>query len=423
MSPRDLLIGSFRAAVSAVQADAILPAHLPVPTTGRTLVVGAGKAAASMATSLERSWPAEAELSGLVITRHRHGSLTHRIRVVEAGHPLPDAAGQAAAGEILRLLAQAAPTDQVIALISGGGSSLLSLPTAGLTLEDVSQVSRNLLASGAPIAEINIVRKHLSRTLGGRLAEACLAPVLALVVSDVAGDDPASIASGPFSPDNSTFTDAMDVLDRWQIVAPTAVRSFLHRGVSGLESETPGQKHPCFRQVENRIIANGHTALEAAAAWLRSQGIESVILGDTISGEAREVTRVFAALAREIRQHASPWTPPVAILSGGETSVTVRGSGRGGRNTEFQLSLALHLEGLEGVHALAADTDGIDGTEDNAGAYVGPNTLERARAQGLDPLRHLWGNDAYSFFAGIDDLLLTGPTLTNVNDYRAILVV
>lgn len=422
MSPRDLLIGSFQAAVAAVRAESVLPPHLPIPIPGRTFVVGAGKAAADMAACVERHWPKDAGLEGLVITRHGHAAPTRQIKVVEAGHPLPDEAGLRAAKSILDIIRLAAPTDQVLALISGGGSSLLSLPAPGLSLADLRQVNQSLLRSGAPIGEINCVRKHLSLTLGGRLAQGCRAPVRALLISDVAGDGPSSIASGPFAPDASTYADALSVLDHWNVAVPTSVSAYLDRGKHGLEAETPDHGHACFEKVENRVIATGRMALEAAATWFRSQGVEAVVLGDTFSGEAREVAQVFSALAREIRQHSSPWKPPVAILSGGETSVTVRGNGHGGRNSEFQLGLALHLQGLRGVHALAADTDGIDGTEDNAGALVSPDSLARARTLGLDPIRHLAANDAYGFFAGLGDLLVTGPTLTNVNDYRALLV-
>ena len=448
MQPRELLTAAFHAAVLAVRAETVLPAHLPTPAHGRNIVVAAGKAAADMAACVEAHWPKDAELGGLAITRHGHGAPTHRIEVVEAGHPLPDAAGLAAAERLLALINGAGPDDQVIALISGGGSSLLSLPAEGLcsagilagqaggtpalpvdstaTLADLRGVAAALLVSGAPIADINCVRKHLSRTLGGRLAQACNAPVTALLLSDVAGDDPAVIASGPFSPDPTTYADADAILLRWRVAVPDSVRLHLARGMAGAIEETPKPGDPCFSRVSTRVIGNGHTMLEGAAAYLTQAGMRPVILGDTFTGEAREVAQVFAALAREIQIHNSPWQAPVVLLSGGETSVTVRGggksNGRGGRNAEFLLALALALDGLPGVHALAADSDGIDGTEDNAGALLGPDTLIRARGLGLDSQAHLADNDAYGFFAALGDLLVTGPTRTNANDFRAILI-
>lgn len=290
-------------------------------------------------------------------------------------------------------------------------------------LTDLRAVAAALLASGAPIADINCVRKHLSRSLGGQLAAACEAPVTALLLSDVAGDDPAVIASGPFSPDLSTYADALAVLERWNVAAPEAVRRHLQRGAAGDIAETPKPGDACFSRVTTRVIGNGHTLLEGAAIFLAEAGIRPVILGDTYSGEAREVAQVFAALAREIRNHNSPWTPPLVLLSGGETSVTVKGKGRGGRNTEFLLALSLALDGLPGVHALAADSDGIDGSEDNAGAMIEPDTLTRAAELGLDPRALLADNDAHAFFSALDDLLVTGPTRTNANDFRAILIV
>jgi hydroxypyruvate reductase len=290
------------------------------------------------------------------------------------------------------------------------------------TLEDLRVVAAALLASGAPIAEINCVRKHLSATLGGRLAAACKAPVTALLLSDVAGDDPAVIASGPFAPDPTTYADALAVLERWQVAAPEAVENHLRRGAAGEIAETPKPEDTCFERVTTRVIGNGHTLLEGAAIYLAEAGIRPIILGDTYTGEAREVAQVFAALAREIKQHHSPWVPPLVLLSGGETSVTVRGKGRGGRNTEFLLALALALDGLDGIHALAADSDGLDGTEDNAGALLTPDTPARAAGLGLDARAHLTNNDAYGYFAALGDLVVTGPTRTNANDFRAILI-
>lgn len=431
MSPRDLLTGAFLAGVDAVRAEALLPPHLPPPVRGRNIVIAAGKAAADMAACLEAHWPLAASLEGLALTRHGHGAPTVRIEVVEAGHPLPDAAGLKAAERVLALVRSAEPEDQVIALLSGGGSSLLSLCSAGFqpavfqdapTLDDLRAVAADLLASGAPIAEINCVRKHLSATLGGQLAAACGAPVTALLLSDVAGDDPAVIASGPFAPDPTTHADALAVLERWRVAAPEAVENHLRRGAAGEIADTPKPGDACFERVTTRVIGNGHTLLEGAAIHLAEAGIRPIILGDTHSGEAREVAQVFAALAREIKQHHSPWVPPLVLLSGGETSVTVRGRGRGGRNTEFLLALALALDGLPGVHALAADSDGLDGTEDNAGALITPDTLARAAGMGLDARAYLANNDAHAYFAALGDLLVTGPTRTNANDFRAILI-
>jgi len=422
INPRELLIGAFRAGVAAVRAEALLPPQLPAPGARRNIVVAAGKAAADMAACVEAHWPAVAPLEGLAITRHGHGVATTRIAVMEAGHPLPDAAGLTAAERLLERVADAGAEDQVIALLSGGGSSLLSLPAAGLNLADLQAVSRGLLASGAPIADINCVRKHLSRTLGGRLAQACQAKVTALLLSDVAGDDPSVIASGPFAPDPTTYADALAVLRRWQVDAPKAVLRHLARGLTGEVQETPKPGDPCFDRITTHILGNGRTMLEGAAAYLARTGVRPVILGDTYTGEAREVAQAFAALAREIRQHNNPWPAPVVLLSGGETSVTVRGHGRGGRNAEFLLALALSLDGLPGVYALAADSDGLDGTEDNAGAVIGPDTLARAVGLGRDAHAHLLDNDAYGFFAALGDLVITGPTRTNANDFRAILL-
>lgn len=421
MSPRELLLSSYTTAVAAVQANALLPPHLAGLETRRVRVVGAGKAAAAMAACVEAHLP-NAGLSGLVITRHGHGVPTRLIEVVEAGHPLPDAAGLGAAQRVLELVRLATPDDQVLALISGGGSSLLSLPAEGVSLAELQAVTHALLNSGAPIAEINAVRKHLSRTLGGQLAAACRAPVTALLISDVTGDDPAVIASGPFAADASTYADALAILSRRAIEPPVAVLRHLRAGVAGGIAETPKAGAACFARVEHRVLANGRTALQAAADFFQAHGIQPVILGDSYTGEAREVAQAFAALAREIRLHGNPWPTPVALLSGGETSVRVAGKGRGGRNAEFLLALALALNGMVNVHALAADTDGIDGTEDNAGAVIAPDSLARAAALGVDAASKLFDNDAYRFFDTLGDLVISGPTRTNVNDFRAILL-
>lgn len=420
--PRDLLIGAFQAAIQAVRAEALLPPCLPPPPpAGRLIVVAAGKAAADMAACVDRHYPADTPLEGLAITRYGHGVANHRIRVVEAGHPLPDQAGLAAAEALLKRVRQAGREDHVLALFSGGGSSLLTLPQAGLNLADVQATMRALLHCGAPIADINCVRKHLSRTLGGRLAQVCAAPVTALLLSDVVGDDPGVIASGPFSPDVTTFADALAVLDRWRVTPPAAVSAYLTGGANGECPDTPKSGRDCFAQVDTRIVGNGLTALRGAADHLLSQGLDPLVLGDHYTGEARVLARTFAAL---VRRHAQrpPGSPPRVLLSGGEAQVTVRGQGRGGRNTEFLLALALELQGMPGVHALAADTDGIDGSQDNAGALMDPDTLTRAAALGLNARASLDDNDAHGFFARLGDLLVTGPTRTNANDFRAILL-
>ncbi len=419
---RVLLDGSYAAALAAADPLRIVPAQLPMPPKGRTLVVGAGKAAAAMALAVEQHWPVAAPLEGLVITRYRHGLPTGRIKVLEAGHPVPDAAGEQAASEILRKVESLTTEDLLLVLVSGGGSSLLSLPVEGVAMADLKEVTRQLLRSGAPIQSMNAVRKHLSAIQGGRLAAASGAPVLALIISDVTGDDPTHIASGPCAPDPTTYQEAIDILERYAVNAPAAITEYLTRGARGDIAETPKPGDPLFAKTENRVIATAQQSLEAAAAYFRSQGVQPVILGDSVTGEAREVAKVYAALARQIRQYATPWQPPVALISGGECTVTVRGTGRGGRCAEFLLSLALELDGAPDLSALACDTDGIDGSEDNAGAILDPGTLQRARNRGLDPAALLDNNDAYRFFEEAGDLVMTGPTRTNVNDYRAILV-
>jgi glycerate 2-kinase len=402
---RALLEQSFRAAVAAADPLRILPAQLPPPPRGRTFVAAAGKAAASMALAVERHWPGTAPLEGLAITRYAHGLPTSRIRVVEAGHPVPDAAGEAGARELLERVRALGPDDLLLALVSGGGSSLLSLPAPGVSMDGLKAMTRELLRCGAPIQEINTARKHLSAIQGGRLAAASRAPVLALIISDVTGDDPTHIASGPCAPDPSTIADARAVLRKYGIAAP------------GAFAETPKPGDALFARVENRVIATARRSLEAAAAVFAAQGIAPVMLGDDITGEASAVARAMAAQARVARR-------PAALISGGECTVTVRGSGgRGGRCAEFLLALAIELQGAAGIHALAADTDGIDGSEDNAGACIAPDTLARAAARGIDAQTLLAANDSYGFFSALGDLVVTGPTRTNVNDYRAIVVI
>jgi glycerate 2-kinase len=422
MNSRELLVESFHAAVAAADPLKILPQHLPAPPAGRTLVVGAGKAAASMALAVERHWPEGAPLDGLVITRYRHGLSTGRIRVTEAGHPVPDEEGEQAAKEILRRVSSLGPDDLLLALFSGGGSALLSLPVEGIGMDALKATTRELLRSGAPIQEMNAVRKHLSAIQGGRLAAACKARILSLIISDVTGDDPTHIASGPCAPDPTTYRDALDILDRHGIEAPGAARGHLERGARGEFPETPKPGDRIFARVENRVVATAYQALRAASALFQMHEIPAIIVGDSVTGEASQVAKVYGALARQIARHGEPERPPLAVISGGECTVTVRGKGRGGRCTEFLLSLAIDLDGVDNIHAIACDTDGIDGSEDNAGAVLMPDSLARAAKLGLDAKKLLADNDGYGFFSRLDDLVVTGPTRTNVNDYRAILI-
>ncbi len=407
-----------------------LARHLPKPPKGRTLVLGAGKAGGSMAQALEALWPQDAPLSGLVVTRYAHipprpEGLAQRLEVVEAAHPVPDAAGLAAAERILALTEGLTADDLVICLISGGGSSLLTLPAEGIDLAEKQRINKALLESGAAIGEMNCVRKHLSRIKGGRLAAACHpAKVVTLTISDVPGDDPSVIASGPTVPDASTCADALAILDRYQIGIPESVRAALKAG----ELETPKPGDARFEGHEVHLIATPQQSLEAAAAAARAAGIAVHVLSDEMEGESREVGKVHAALARAVARHGQPFAKPCVILSGGETTVTIRprqpgaAKGRGGRAGEFCLGLAQALQGQEKVWALAADTDGIDGVEDNAGARVSPCTLKRAAEQNLRISDHLDRNDAYGYFSALGDLVITGPTHTNVNDFRAILI-
>ena len=417
MNAKNMLREIFDAAIAVADPARCVPLHLPASDGGRLIVVGAGKASAAMARAVENHW--SGILEGLVVTRYGHGVPCQRIEIVEAAHPVPDAAGETAAARILERVRGLGPQDRVLALISGGGSALLAAPAAGVALAEKRAITSALLRSGAAIAEMNCVRKHLSAVKGGRLAAAAWpAPVLTLAISDVPGDDPAVIASGPTVPDPTTCADALAILDRYGIEISPAIRGRLQAG----ELETPKPGDPVLARSEYRLIASPWQMLQAAAEKARSLGVTPLILGDALEGESREVARAMAGIARSCATHGAPVAGPCALLSGGETTVTLRGQGRGGRNTEFLLGLAVALAGTPGIHALAADTDGIDGSEDNAGAFVGPSTLARARAAGMDALACQDANDAWGFFHAVGDLLVTGPTLTNVNDFRAILV-
>jgi glycerate 2-kinase len=429
--PRGFLQALYAAAVARALPGEVTAAHLPPPPKGRTVVVGAGKAGGAMAAAVDALWPADAPISGLVITRYAHVPPAYRaapgrIEVVEAAHPVPDAAGRDAALRIAAMVQGLSADDLVLCLISGGGSSLLSMPAAGLTLEDKQAVNKALLKSGAAIDEMNCLRKHLSAIKGGRLAARCApARVVTLLISDVPGDDPAVIASGPTVPDPTTCADALAIVRRYGITLPTAAMAGLESGA--LETPKPGD--PAFTGHTVHMIATPQQSLEAAAALAQRAGIAAHILSDEIEGESREVGKVHAALARAVARRGAPFARPCVILSGGETTVTVKtrsdpgaAPGRGGRAGEFLLGCAIALQAQPGVHVLAADTDGIDGSEDNAGATVAPDTLARAAALGVNAAACLDRNDAYGFFEALGDLVVPGPTFTNVNDFRAVLV-
>lgn len=423
MNPRELLLNSFHAAVDAADPLKIVPCHLPAPPQrGNTLVVGAGKAAAAMARAVEENWPADYPLEGIVITPYDHGMATNNIMVIEASHPMPDTQGEMAARAMLESVRMLTPNDLLLGLFSGGGSSLLSAPISGITLDELQSITSQLLRCGASIQEINIVRKHLSSVLGGRLTAASRAPVHSLIISDVTDNDPSSIASGPCAPDPSTWQDVLKLIERYAITLSPQSAEILQERANNSDDETPKPGDSVFRNVKNRIIATARQSLTAAAQFFRAQGVTPLILGDTVTGEAREIAKMHAAIAREVRHYSNPFKPPVVLISGGETTVTVRGNGRGGRNAEFLLSLAMALNGLEEVYALACDTDGIDGSETNAGAIITPDTLNRAVHAGIDPITLLDDNNAWTFFNRLNDLVITQPTRTNVNDYRAILI-
>jgi len=417
IDPRRLLREMFEAAVGAALPSKCLAQHLPPRPPGRVIVVGAGKAGGAMAKAVEDHW--RGPLEGLVVTRYGHGAPCQRIEVVEAGHPVPDAAGQDAARRIIAMVKGLAPEDLVLCLISGGGSALLALPADGVTLADKQAINKALLTSGATIAEMNCVRRHLSAIKGGRLAAAAApARVVTLMISDVPGDDPCVIASGPTVADPTTTAEAMEILQKYAIAVPANVR--MHLVSPAAETLKPGD--PRLAGVTNIMIATPQMSLEAAAGVARKAGIAPLILADAIEGEARDVAYVHAAIAKQVHAFAQPAVPPCVLISGGETSVTLRGSGLGGRNSEFLLALCIALDGHPNIYALAADTDGIDGSEDNAGALLLPDSLSRAANLGISAKAMLANNDPYSFFAAIGDLVVTGPTLTNVNDFRAILI-
>ena len=414
---RRLLLDMFRAAVNAAAPALCVPAHLPPRPKGRTVVVGAGKAAASMAAAVEAHW--NGPIEGLVVTRYGHGVPCRHIEVVEAAHPVPDEAGSRAARRILDKVSCLTADDLVLVLISGGGSALLALPPDGIALADKQAINRALLKCGADIGEINTVRKHLSAIKGGRLAVAAApAQMVTLVISDVPGDDISVIASGPTAPDASTRADALAVLTKYGIAIPAAVAGHLDNAIS----ETPKPGDPRLANVVNIVVATPQKSLEAAAKVARDAGLAAMILGNAIEGEAREVGVVHAGIARQCGDWGQPLEIPCVLISGGETTVTVHGNGRGGRNAEFLLSLGIAADGRHGIWALAADTDGIDGSENNAGAILTPDMLRRAKHGGIDVNMLLADNDAYSVFAALDDLVVTGPTHTNVNDFRAIIV-
>ena len=417
LAPRELLRRMFDAAVNAAQPAQCIPPHLPRMPRGRLLVIGAGKASAAMARAVEEHWPGE--LSGLVVTRYGYGVPCDHIEIVEAAHPVPDAAGLAAARRVLGMVKGLGADDLVLCLISGGGSSLLALPIEGLTLEDKQAVNRALLKSGASISEMNCVRRHLSAIKGGRLAAACHpAKVVTLLISDVPGDNPMDVASGPTVSDPTTCADALAIIRRYGIEVPPKVLEILDSGRG--ETVKPGD--PRLAGIETRMIATPQMALEAAAKVAREAGIPAAILGDSIEGEAREVGKVMAGIALQVARRGQPFQAACVLLSGGETTVTVRGNGRGGRNVEFLLSLGVALDGHPGIHAIAGDTDGVDGMEDIAGAYLAPDSLARAWTKGIKPKESLDANDGHGFFEALGDSVVTGPTLTNVNDFRAILI-
>ncbi len=412
-----LMRAMFDAAVKTALPLNCIPAHMPSLPKGRTIIVGAGKASAAMAQVFENNW--HAPLEGLVVTRYGHGAICKNIEIVEAAHPVPDGAGTRAAARMLKMLDGLTQDDLIVALISGGGSALLSLPASGISVEDKRAVNKALLKSGAPIGEMNCVRKHLSAIKGGRLAVAAFpARVVTLVISDVPGDDLGSVASGPTVADSTTFAEARQIIAKYEIDVPASVTKHLAEA----QDETPKPDDPRLANTKATCIASPQKSLEAAAAIAKASGYEPIILGDAIEGEAREVGIMMAGIAMQAKRFGQPIKTPCAIISGGETTVTVKGNGAGGRNVEFLLSLAIKLGGAEGIHALAGDTDGVDGAREVAGAYITPTSLGEARRLKIDPWASLSKNDAHNFFQSINSQIITGPTLTNVNDFRVILV-
>ncbi len=416
-NPEALLRAMFDAAVASAQPDICVPPALPDPPKGRTVVLGGGKASAAMARAIEKNW--DGPLEGLIVTRYGYSVPCERIEIVEAAHPVPDAAGEVAARRLLEIAEGLGPDDLVIAPISGGGSALLTLPAPGISLEDKQQLNRQLLASGATITEINCVRRHLSAIKGGRLAAAAYpARVVSILISDVPGDDPADIASGPMVGDPTDFAAARDILSRKGITPPDAIA----RHLDAAQEETPKPDDPIFANNEVRIAAAPLLALQAAAKVAEQAGVTPLILGDALEGESRELGTAMAGIARSAQRHGMPAKPPCVLLSGGETTVTIQGDGVGGPNAEFMLSLAVALEGAPGIWAAAGDTDGVDGAADVAGAVIGPDILNRAANQGLNPREELARNNAHGFFEAVDAQIVPGPTRTNVNDFRAILI-
>lgn len=417
LDPKSFLISIFKAAVAAADPERTIRGHLPARPRGRTIVIGAGKGSAQMAAAFEKMW--DGPIEGLVVTRYGYGAQCERIEIIEAAHPVPDAAGLEASRRLLAKVQGLTADDLVVALISGGGSALLPSPAGSLTLADEIAVNEALLASGAPIAAMNTVRKHLSTIKGGRLAAAAYpAKVVSLVVSDIPGDDPALVASGPTVPDKGSRADALASISAYGMKLPTSVMAHINSPAA----DAPSPDDERFSRNEVHLIASAGVSLEAAAAEAKRQGVEAVILSDSIEGEAREVGGVHAAIAREVATRNRPFPKPVLILSGGETTVTLRAKGKGGRNSEFLLAFAIGISGVEGIHALAADTDGVDGSEDNAGAFADGSTVSRMRAAGVDAKAMLAGNNAWTAFNAVGDLFVPGPTGTNVNDLRAILV-
>lgn len=418
-NPHDFLIGLYKAGLSAAMPSQCVPANLPAPPKGKTIVVGAGKAAASMAKAVEEHYKGNID-AGLVVTRYQHGVPLKTIEVVEAGHPNPDDAGRKAAQRILDLAGTLTPDDMLLCLISGGGTALLTLPAAGLEMPDIRVVNDALLKSGATINEFNCVRKHLSAISGGRLARAAKgAKVVSLIISDVSGDDLSVIASGPTVGDVTTFADARDILRRYGVTPPPAIAQYLEEA----HEETVKPDDACLTNVENILIATSQDAMEAAAAYAREQGITPYILGNAIEGEAKDVALVMAGIAKQVALHGQPFSSPCVFISGGETTVTVKGKGKGGRNSELLIHMAMAMQGNPRVHAISCGSDGSDGTENNAGAILHPDTLAKAAAAGAaKPVTYADNNDSYSFFKLCDGIVETGPTLTNVNDIRAVYV-